>query len=173
MGLFSQQPRCRKEDVEDPQEPNSALLWVSQLEQSSTAPIILEPKICTSSPSVVSEAVLIVFPPLQMVTWSWQQSKRANQNLERRLCLLSSSAKGRLFGEKTAPSYISRITLESSSTIRVRWRVRQSQVPYQRSAQSCGPGSHQMLEASPNQSSSAFLYTYLKDSGDGWLCVAK
>merc|ERR1712166_1313896 len=89
---FSQQPRCRKEDVEDPPEPSFVLPWVSQWEQSSIALIILEPKIYTSSLSVVSEVVLIVFPQLLMVTWSWQQLKRANQNLERRLCLLSSSA---------------------------------------------------------------------------------
>merc|ERR1712024_353275 len=117
---MGQRPRCRKEDVEDPQEPNSALPWVSQQEQLSTAPIILEPRICTSSPLVVSEVVSIVFPPLLMVTWSWQQLKRANQNLEKRSCLLSSSDRGRHFGEKTEPSFISRIMLESSSTIRVR-----------------------------------------------------
>merc|ERR1711935_790995 len=46
--------------------------------------------------------------------------KKGNQNLERRLCLLSSSARGRHSGEKTAPSFISRIMLESSLTIRVK-----------------------------------------------------
>merc|ERR1711997_831336 len=91
--------------------------------------IILEPKICTSSPSVVSEAVLIVFPPLQMVTWSWQQSKRANQNLGRRSCLLSSSVKGR------------------------RRVVAQDRIKCWK---------HRL-----NQSSSAFLLLYLRESGDG------
>merc|ERR1711959_171655 len=95
MGLLIKRilSSCQRELEEEEVESRLRFQPVYQLQQSLTAVITVEPKICTLSQSLWSVPALTDCQPLLLENHSSHPLRRVSQNLERRLFQLWSSDK--------------------------------------------------------------------------------